>query len=125
MSSAKAALESDTRTLAWEAGRKWGIRVNAISAAGYPSRAAKAISGPGGINFIDQMVDYTEANAPLIRPFESQDVGHAATFLASPLSSAITGVTLYVDNGLHAMGLAVDSQSLAPMREQQESQQLV
>src|SRR5581483_6352299 len=32
MSSAKAALESDTRTLAWEAGRKWNLRVNAISA---------------------------------------------------------------------------------------------
>src|SRR5712671_7762528 len=32
MSSAKAALESDTRTLAFEAGRKYGIRVNTISA---------------------------------------------------------------------------------------------
>jgi enoyl-[acyl-carrier protein] reductase I len=33
-------------------------------------------------------------------------------FLASPAASAITGVTLYVDNGLHAMGLATDSPSL-------------
>ncbi|MCB1081916.1 MAG: enoyl-[acyl-carrier-protein] reductase, partial [Chlamydiia bacterium] len=43
MSSAKAALESDTRTLAWEAGRKWGLRVNAISAGALGSRAARAI----------------------------------------------------------------------------------
>ena len=50
MSSAKAALESDTRTLAWEAGRKWNIRVNAISAGAYRSRAARAIA------FIDKSV---------------------------------------------------------------------
>ena len=43
MSSAKAALESDTRTLAFEAGRKWGFRVNTISAGPYASRAASAI----------------------------------------------------------------------------------
>src|SRR6185503_567533 len=40
MSSAKAALESDTRTLAFEAGRKFGIRVNTISAGPLASRAA-------------------------------------------------------------------------------------
>ena len=50
MSSAKAALESDTRVLAWEAGRKHGIRVNAISAGPLGSRAAKAIG------FIDDMI---------------------------------------------------------------------
>ncbi|HSR42344.1 MAG TPA: enoyl-[acyl-carrier-protein] reductase, partial [Longimicrobiales bacterium] len=43
MSSAKAALESDTRTLAYEAGRRWGIRVNTISAGPLASRAARAI----------------------------------------------------------------------------------
>ena len=43
MSSAKAALESDTRTLAYEVGRKWGHRVNSISAGPYASRAASAI----------------------------------------------------------------------------------
>jgi enoyl-[acyl-carrier-protein] reductase (NADH) len=43
MSSAKAALDSDTRTLAWEAGRKWGHRVNCISAGPLASRAASAI----------------------------------------------------------------------------------
>ena len=101
MSSAKAALESDTRTLAWEAGRKWGVRVNTISAGPLRSRAAKAIG------FIDQMIEYQLDNAPLQREMESSDVGSAAAFLSSPQASAITGTTLYVDNGLHAMGVAV------------------
>lgn len=50
MSSAKAALESDTRVLAYEAGRKYRIRVNSISAGPLGSRAAKAIG------FIDDMI---------------------------------------------------------------------
>lgn len=99
MSSAKAALESDTRTLAFEAGRKWGLRVNAISAGAWRSRAAKAIG------FIDRMIDYAQAGAPLPEPLRSQEVGNAAAFLLSPLASAITGVTLYVDKGMHAMGV--------------------
>lgn len=106
MSSAKAALESDTRTLAWEAGRKWNLRVNTISAGALRSRAAKAIG------MIDDMIAYAKANAPLTKDLEAEEVGAAATFLLSPLASAITGVTLYVDNGMHAMGLAVDSQAI-------------
>lgn len=101
MSSAKAALESDTRTLAFEAGRRWGVRINTISAGPYASRAASAIG------FIDTMIRYSKANSPLTRDFEATDVGNAAAFLASPLASAITGTTLYVDNGYHAMGMAV------------------
>jgi len=104
MSSAKAALESDTRTLAWEAGRKWNLRVNAISAGPLRSRAARAIG------MIDDMIAYTKANAPLTKDLEAEEVGAAAAFLLSPLASAITGTTLYVDNGMHVMGLAVDSQ---------------
>ncbi len=107
MSSAKAALESDTRTLAWEAGRKWGIRVNAISAGPWRSRAAKAIG------FIDKMIAYSSANAPLAKEIQSSDIGNAAAFLLSPLAGAITGTLIYVDNGLHAMGIAIDSPSLS------------
>lgn len=101
MSSAKAALEADTRTLAFEAGRRWGVRVNAISAGPYASRAASAIG------FIDMMIRYSEANSPLPRRLDAMDVGNAAAFLCSPLAQAITGTVLHVDNGYHAMGMAV------------------
>lgn len=107
MSSAKAALESDTRTLAFEAGTRYGIRVNAISAGPYGSRAAKAIG------FIEKMIAYSAANAPLQRQIEAEEVGNAAAFLSSSLASAITGEVLHVDCGLHAMGLALDSPCLS------------
>ena len=106
MSSAKAALESDTRTLAWEAGRKWGIRINSISAGALGSRAAKAIG------FIEKMIEYAHANAPLQKELTSNEVGSTAAFLLSPLASAVTGATLYVDNGMHAMGVSIDSPTL-------------
>ena len=101
MSSAKAALESDTRTLAYEAGRKWGHRVNCISAGPFASRAASAIG------FIEQMVDYASRNAPLTEPLTAAEVGATAAFLCSPLASGITGATIFVDKGYHAMGVAV------------------
>lgn len=103
MSSAKAALESDTRTLAWEAGRKWGLRLNTISAGALPSRAAKAIG------FIEKMIEYGQKCAPLTDELQAQEVGYAAAFLLSDLASAITGVTLYVDKGVHAMGVGPEA----------------
>jgi enoyl-[acyl-carrier protein] reductase I len=102
MSSAKAALESDTRTLSYEAGRKWGHRVNTISAGAYASRAASAIG------FIGEMVDYAKRNAPLTEAISAREVGTTAAFLCSPLASGITGTTVFVDKGMHAMGIAVD-----------------
>jgi len=102
MSSAKAALESDTRTLAMEVGRKWGHRVNTISAGPLASRAASAIGK------IDRMIEYCRANAPIDRPLDAMDVGYAAAFLASPLAAAITATTIYVDNGYHSMGMGIE-----------------
>ena len=99
MSSAKAALESDTRVLAYEAGRKWGHRVNAISAGPYASRAASAIG------LIQKMIAHYEVNAARPRPLEAEEVGHAAAFLCSPLAQAITGTVLHVDHGYHAMAV--------------------
>eukprot|EP00922_Rhytidocystis_sp_ex-Travisia-forbesii_P043563 GHVS01064995.1.p1 GENE.GHVS01064995.1~~GHVS01064995.1.p1 ORF type:complete len:383 (-),score=60.39 GHVS01064995.1:180-1328(-) len=113
MSSAKSALESDTRTLAWEAGRKFGVRVNTISAGPLKSRAATAIGKDGDKSFIDYAIDYSKANSPLPQHLYSDDIGSSALFLLSPMARAVTGVTLYVDNGLHAMGQAVDAASLA------------
>jgi enoyl-[acyl-carrier protein] reductase I len=101
MSSAKAALESDTRTLSFEAGRRFGIRVNTISAGPLASRAASAIG------IVGTLVDYYEVNAPLPEVLTSTEVAHAAAFLSSPLSSGITGSTVYVDKGYNAMGMAV------------------
>jgi enoyl-[acyl-carrier protein] reductase I len=117
MSSAKAALESDTRVLAWEAGRKWGHRVNCISAGPLASRAASAIgreAGEGevpgtvkGKPFIEQMVDYAKANSPLPEALRAREVGDVAAFLCSPLASGVTGCVVHVDKGYHAMGKAV------------------
>jgi len=107
MSTAKAALEADTRTLAYEAGRRHGVRINTISAGPYASRAATAIG------FIDTMIRYCRANAALPKELEATEVGATAAFLASPLATAITGTTIYVDNGYHSMGMAVDPTALA------------
>ena len=187
MSSAKAALESDTRVLAFEAGRKYGVRVNSISAGPLGSRAAKAIgfiddmirwrlpSYPQALAecaafgmcatsrhaaFYDAMIAsyyclarspcyevkerdtskkrdesracrlqlhlkrgaclhrYAHANAPIQKELEAREVGNVAAFLLSPLATAITGSVVYVDNGLNAMGLALDSKSLVQEKEE-------
>ena len=113
MSSAKAALESDTRTLAYELGRKYGVRINTISAGPLASRAAKAIGGAGKPKtFIDYAIDYSIANAPMSQPLYNDDVGVTAAFLLSPLARCITGATIYVDNGLNVMGMALDAKSM-------------
>lgn len=107
MSSAKAALESDTRYLAYETVEKFkkNIRVNCISAGPLKSRAAKAIG------FIDDMINYSKENAPLKKDLHAIEVANTARFLLSDLASGITGATIYVDNGLNIMGTANDSKT--------------
>ena len=87
-------------------GRKYGVRINCLSAGPLRSRAAKAIG------MIDDMIEYSIKNAPIQEELKAEEVGKAAYFLLSDLASAITGITLYVDKGLHAMGVAVDSPCL-------------
>lgn len=106
MSTAKAALESDTRYLSYECGRAYGLRVNTISAGPLGSRAAKAIG------FIDRILDYSTRNQPLSKILSSKDVGDTVSFLCSNLSQAITGSVLYVDNGFHAMGVPVSERGI-------------
>ncbi len=106
MSSAKAALESDVRVLAHEAGRRHQVRVNCISAGPLASRAASAIGS------IDRMVAYVSRNAPLGDELSAAEVGQAAAFLCSPLASGITGTVVYVDKGYHAMGMPRDQSLL-------------
>jgi enoyl-[acyl-carrier protein] reductase I len=109
MSSAKAALESDTRVLAFEAGRKFGVRVNTISAGPLASRAASAIG------IIERMVEFCAENTPLPEPTQATDVAGAAAFLASDLAAGITGSTIYVDKGYHVMGMPVSAAAPEPV----------
>src|SRR5258705_1931962 len=106
MSSAKAALESDTRVLAFEAGRKYGVRINTISAGPLASRAASAIG------IIEKMVQYCAGNSPLTEQLQAEEVGKVAAFLSSPLATGITGTIVYVDKGYHSMGMTL--QDVAP-----------
>ncbi|MBE22905.1 MAG: enoyl-[acyl-carrier-protein] reductase [Gemmatimonadetes bacterium] len=104
MSSAKAALENDTRTLAYEAGRRWSIRVNTISAGPLSSRAARAIGS------IEKMVNYYETHSALSGVNTAPDVANATAFLCSPLAAGITGETLHVDKGYNVMGMTAEDQ---------------
>jgi len=102
MSSAKAALESDTRFLAFQAGRRYGTRVNTISAGPYASRAASAT------NLIESYIERYEQNSPIQERLTAEEVANVAAFLCSPLASGITGATVYVDKGFHVMGISGD-----------------
>ena len=75
--------------------------MNTISAGPLASRAASAIG------IIEKMVEYVAANAPLTEKLTAEEVGRVAAFLSSSLASGITGNTVYVDKGYHAMGMAV------------------
>jgi len=97
MGSAKAALEHEVRQLAYELGPK-RIRVNAISAGPVNTLSARGISG-----FMD-MLHVSRDKAPLRRNIEPSEVGQAALFLLSDMSSGVTGEVLYVDAGYNIMG---------------------
>jgi len=98
MGVAKAALEACVRYLAEDLGRD-GIRVNAISAGPVRTLAAQGVA-----NFRRMYSTFREV-APLRRNISLEDVGGAAVFLASELSAAVTGETLYVDAGFNVLGV--------------------
>ncbi|MCK4739519.1 MAG: enoyl-ACP reductase [Deltaproteobacteria bacterium] len=98
MGVAKAALEASVKYLAYDMGR-YGIRVNALSAG--PLRTLAAMGIPG---FRD-ILNVVQRMAPLKRNINADDVAKSALYLASPLSSGVTGETLYVDSGFHAIGI--------------------
>ena len=97
MAVAKAGLESTVRYLAWNLGPK-NIRVNAISAGPIKTLAAR------GVGDLGEMLKSHADRAPLHRNVDQLEVGGAALFLASDLSSAITGEVMYVDCGYNIMG---------------------
>jgi enoyl-[acyl-carrier protein] reductase I len=98
MGVAKAALDASVRYLAWDLGQK-NIRVNAVSAGPVRTLAARSIAG------FPTMEAIVEERAPLHRPIDADDVGEAAAFLLSDAAHNVTGTTLYVDSGYHAMGM--------------------
>jgi enoyl-[acyl-carrier protein] reductase I len=98
MGVAKAALDASVRYLAWDLGQK-DIRINAVSAGPVRTLAARSIAG------FTTMEAIVEERAPLHRHIEADDVGSAAAYLLSDDARNVTGTTLYVDSGYHAMGM--------------------
>lgn len=98
MGVAKAALECTARYLAWELGPD-NVRVNVISGGYLRTLASSAVGGT------DKMGDAAAEKAPLRRGVEGEDVGRTAVYLASRLSSGVTGETIYVDCGLSTLGV--------------------
>jgi enoyl-[acyl-carrier protein] reductase I len=98
MGVAKATLDSSVKYLAWDLGSK-NIRVNAISAGPVRTLAARSIAG------FPTMESIVEERSPLHRHVDADDVGAAAAYLLSDGARNVTGTTLYVDSGYHAMGM--------------------
>jgi enoyl-[acyl-carrier protein] reductase I len=98
MGVAKATLDASMRYLAWDLGAK-SIRVNAISAGPVRTLAARSIAG------FTTMEEMFEQRAPLHRHIDADDVGAAAAYLLSEDGRNVSGTTLYVDSGYHAMGM--------------------
>jgi enoyl-[acyl-carrier protein] reductase I len=98
MGVAKATLDSCVKYLAWDLGEK-NIRVNAISAGPVRTLAARSIAG------FTTMEDIVEERSPLHRHVSADDVGGAAAYLLGDAARNVTGTTLYVDSGYHAMGM--------------------
>lgn len=98
MGVAKAALESSVRYLAYDLGPQQ-VRVNAISAGPVKTAAARGI--PGFADIYKAMLE----RAPLRTEFGAAQVASVAVFLASDAAAAISGETIFVDNGYHAMGM--------------------
>ena len=98
MGVAKAALEASVRYLAPDLGVK-NVRINAISAGPIRTLAASGISG------FKDIFNHIAEHAPLRRNVTIDDVGNVALFLASDLSGAMTGETIFVDSGYNIMGI--------------------
>ncbi|MDX1378824.1 MAG: enoyl-ACP reductase [Anaerolineales bacterium] len=98
MGVAKAALESSTRYLAYDLGPQ-KIRVNAISAGPIRTLAAAGVGG-----FRDMYKHFADMS-PMRENVTIEDVGNMAVFLASDLSTKVTGEVIYIDSGFNIMGV--------------------
>ena len=98
MGVAKAALETSVKYLSVDLGKN-NIRVNAISAGPMKTIAGAAISGARHV------YRYSEKVSPLQKNPDLKQVGNAALYLLSDISSGVTGLTHYVDGGLRVVGI--------------------
>lgn len=96
MGPVKAALESLVRYMALELGPK-GIRVHAVSPGPILTRAAS------GIEAFDELMTRAQQKAPLGRLVTLEEIARLSAFLCSDASSGMTGQTIYVDAGCHAV----------------------
>ncbi|MCR5261761.1 MAG: enoyl-ACP reductase [Candidatus Gastranaerophilales bacterium] len=101
MGVAKATLEASTRYLADNLGKD-NIRVNCISAGPVKTLAAKGIGG------FDKMLKAAVLKAPLKRNVSLEDIGKTGLYLASDLSTGVTGEVIHVDCGCHAVYGSLD-----------------
>ncbi|QEK39320.1 enoyl-ACP reductase FabI [Candidatus Nesciobacter abundans] len=107
MGVAKGALETSVRYLANDLGVEKSIKVNCISAGPIRTLAASAISD------FKKLLDWHENNSPIRRNTTITEVGNNVVFLASDLSSGVTGQVIYVDSGYHTIGVkGKDSDSI-------------
>jgi len=110
MAVAKSALETITRYLAADLGPK-KIRVNAISAGPIKTLAAAGVPG------FRMMLRYSEKASPLRTLVSQEDVGNAALYLGSDLSTMVTGEVMHVDAGYNILGLTATEEDLAAIAE--------
>ena len=101
MGVAKSALETSVKYLAKDLGKE-NIRVNAISAGPIKTLAA---SGIGDFRYI---LKWNEYNSPLKRTVSIEEVGNAAVYLVSDLSSGVTGEVHHVDSGYNIVGMKAE-----------------
>ena len=107
MGQAKPALQSTLRYLAVDLGEQ-SIRVNGLSAGPMKTLAA---SGIGDFRYI---LKWNEYNSPLKRNVTLEDVGGAAMYLLSDLSSGVSGEIHHVDCGYNIVGMkAVDAPDIS------------
>jgi enoyl-[acyl-carrier protein] reductase I len=101
MGVAKAALDASLLYLAYDLGPD-KIRVNAISAGPIQTASSMVIEG------FSKALERMESYSPLQSNITQEQLGSAAVYLASDLSSGVTGQTLHVDSGMNILGPAAE-----------------
>jgi len=102
MGVAKAALEASVRYLAADFGPQ-GVRVNAISAG-----PVRTLAG-AGITDARLMFNFQQRHSPLRRTVSIEEIGGAALYLLSDLSTGVTGDIHFVDSGYNIISMPYPS----------------